>query len=243
MPGASSRHVSQKGDQNQNIKGFSPLTTDRRLTSSPVAASNISRSGTSSEISTAVGGTVVVVAGTSVVMVTDAVVVVVVSAMAVVVVAGASVVVVSAATVVVVDGSVVAAVSSEAAAAAVDEVVAEVVGVVSGSMAPGEVVVVTGGWEVLPTVASVPVTVVVGLSVAGLVAVSVASPPQAMTVPATSAIAMTDGISRKSVPGTWRGSVRSRIPAMDGQRLRPVSGKNAKIEATGPTPIVFEYGW
>ncbi|WP_420612121.1 hypothetical protein [Candidatus Spongiisocius sp.] len=201
MAGASSRHVSQNGDQNQNIKGFSPLTTDRRLTRSPVAASNISMSGTSPEIATVV----VVVAGASVVVVVgDASVVVVVAGASVVVVVGASVVVVvavSAAAVVVVDGSVVAGVSSEVTSAAVDEVVAEVVEAVSGSVAASEVVVVVpGGWEVLRTVASVRPTVVVGLSVGGLVAVPVASPPQAMTAPATSAIAMTDGISRKSVP-------------------------------------------
>jgi hypothetical protein len=210
MPGASSRHVSQNGDQNQNIKGFSPLTTDRRLTNSPVAASNISMSGTSSEIATVGAAAVVVVAGTSVVVVDASVVVVVAGASvvvvvgdgSVVVVVGASVVVVvvvSTAAVVVVAGSVVVAVASEVTAAAVDEVVAEVVDVGSGSAAASEVVV-PGGWEVLPTVASVRATVVVGLSVGGLVAVPVASPPQAMTAPATSAIAMTDGISRKSVP-------------------------------------------
>ena len=113
------------------------MMTDRRLTNSPVAASNISRSGTSSEISVAVGAAVVVVvAGTSVVVVVDGSVVVVVGA-AVVVVGASVVVVVSAAKVVVVDGSVGAAVSSEAM---VDEVVAGVVGVVSGSVAPGEIV-------------------------------------------------------------------------------------------------------
>lgn len=210
MAGASSRHVSQNGDQNQNINGFSPLTTDRRLTRSPVAASNISMSGTSSEIATVGAAVVVVVAATSVVVVVDTSVVVVVAGASVVVVGdgsvvvvvGASVVVVvavSAAAVVVVDGSVVAAVAFEVTAAAVDEVVAEVMDVVSGSVAASEVVV-PGGWEVLPTVASVRPTVVVGLSVVGLVAVPGASPPQAMTAPATSAIAMTDGISRKSVP-------------------------------------------
>ena len=126
MAGASARHVSQKGDQNQNIKGLSPLTTDRRLTSAPVAASNISMSGTSSEISVVVVAAVVVVAGTSVVVTGGSVVVVVV---------------VSAAAVVVVDGSVVAAVSTEVAAVVVDEVVADVVEVASGPVVP---VVVSG---------------------------------------------------------------------------------------------------
>ena len=69
MAGASSRHVSQKGDQNQNISGFSPFTTDRRLTVAPVAASNMTTSGTSSEISKAMGASVVVVTGGSVVAV------------------------------------------------------------------------------------------------------------------------------------------------------------------------------
>ena len=69
MAGASSRHVSQKGDQNQNRSGFSPFTTDRRFTVAPVAASNMTTSGTSSEISKAVGASVVVVAGGSVVAV------------------------------------------------------------------------------------------------------------------------------------------------------------------------------
>ena len=94
MAGASCRQVSQKGDQNQNIRGFSPFTTDRRLTSSPVAASNIWMSGTSSEISTAVGAPVVVVAGGSVVAVVVAarVVSVVVGAVLVAVVSSVGVV-------------------------------------------------------------------------------------------------------------------------------------------------------
>ena len=69
MAGASSWHVSQNGDQNQNISGFSPFTTDRRLTVAPVAASNMAMSGTSSEMSKAMGASVVVVAGGSVVAV------------------------------------------------------------------------------------------------------------------------------------------------------------------------------
>ena len=127
MPGASSRHVSQKGDQNQNIRGFSPLTTDRRLTSSPVAASNISMSGTSSEIAVAGGGAVVVVAGIAVVVTATSVVVVVSAATVVVVEVVVVVVVVAGGAVVVVEGSVVAAVSSEASVAAVDVVAAAVV--------------------------------------------------------------------------------------------------------------------
>lgn len=59
------------------MSGFSPLTTDRRLTRSPVAVSYILMSGTSSEISTAVGACVVVVVGASVVVVVGAWVVVV----------------------------------------------------------------------------------------------------------------------------------------------------------------------
>ena len=70
MAGASSRHVSQKGDQNQNRSGFSPFTTDRRLTNAPVAASNMTTSGTSSEISKAMGASVVV--GAAVVVVVGA---------------------------------------------------------------------------------------------------------------------------------------------------------------------------
>ena len=69
MAGASSLHVSQKGDQNQNMSGFSPFTTDRRLTSCPVAVSNMAMSGTSSEISKAVGAWVVVGGGSVVAVV------------------------------------------------------------------------------------------------------------------------------------------------------------------------------
>ena len=214
MPGASSRHVSQNGDQNQNIKGFSPLTTDRRLTSSPVAASNIWMSGTSSEIAVAGGGAVVVVAGIAVVVTGTSVVVV--AGAAVVVTGGAVVVVVvvSAAAVVVVDGSVVATVSSTGTAVVVVVVVAAVEEVVTGSVAP--VVVVADVPEVLATVATVSVAVVAGLSGAGVLSMAapvsggggvvagpVVLPPHDMTAPASSATAMTEGMNRKSAPRIW----------------------------------------
>lgn len=212
MPGASSRHVSQKGDQNQNIRGFSPFTTDRKLTRAPVAASNNSMSGTSSEIAVAGDGAVVVVAGASVV-VTKASVVVVVAGAAVVVTGGAvvAVVVVVAATVVVVEGAVVAADTSEVAAIVV-VVVAGVVDVVSGPVVPDVVAAVS---DVVATVGAVsgaapglsgagPVSMVVPATVVEVVvAEPVVSPPHDVTTAPSSTMAKTDGISRKSAPGTW----------------------------------------
>ena len=155
MAGASSWQVAQKGDQNQNSKGFSPFTTDRRLTVSPVAASNISMSGTSSEISTVVGASVVVVVGAWVVevVVVDASVVVVVGAWVV------EVVVVDASVVVVVGAWVVEVVV--VGASVVVELSTVVVGVLSGTVV-GAVSPDGSSWAATSSATVVPVPVAVG---------------------------------------------------------------------------------
>jgi len=183
------------------------------------------------------GGAVVVVAGTAVVVTATSVVVVVSAATVVVVdVVTADVVVVSGGEVVVVDGSVVAAVSSDASVVAVDVVATAVVVVSSGSVVA---VVVAGASDVVATVAAASATVVVDSSGAGLVSTDVpaaagagvvagpvASPPQDMTAPATSAIAITERISRKSAPGTWRVSAAQGYPA-----------ETTRFRATGESSI------
>ena len=136
MAGASSRHVSQKGDQNQNRSGFSPFTTARRFTVAPVAASNMTTSGTSSEISKAMGASVVVGA-------------------AVVVVAGASVVVVGASVVSVVVGTVSAAAGSSAGVAS-----ATVISVVAGVVSVTAALVTVVAWVVPDAVEAVAVSAV-----------------------------------------------------------------------------------
>ena len=163
MAGASSRHVSQKGDQNQNRSGFSPFTTDRRLTNAPVAASNMSTSGTSSEISKAMDASVVVGAGGSVVAVVVSawVVLVVVGVVLVAVVSSVGVV---SATVVSVVGWMVPAVVVALPVTAVFETAGVVV--VSGAVVDGAFPAVSSAWMVgwvLSVASAVVVAVPVGV--------------------------------------------------------------------------------